>query len=431
MTLDLHENCSTRLIVKIAELLPQLEVQNRMFLNLKSAFILKSAESILPQTGSIKERLEQYISETPILDFVSERLSQELWENQQYDPQALTLPLTEIASYNDPNLTANRLIQDFESLPWEYTLSVKFENDFGELFARTIKEYQISNMITLVSPEDDYYKEYPLESEEGRNRNLLAGPLLLFPLKWDQMSSYFQVTISGFIGKYGETATLTEAISILKAFCGIGIALRLFKVNPTYRPISSKAKILVHRRIADEWVLEHVHDIETGLSDSLHDLVFHDLDGHLELEAAKVNWINARIGEISFVFTNNEKAQKLIRASQWLFDSYCGKNELLSFVQTTVVMEILLGEKGISDLMGLSELLRNRCAYLIGTTHKQREDILKDFKEIYDVRSKIVHRGKEKLNLNERFLFLKLQWMCRRVIQKEIELLQKEIRNNK
>jgi len=88
-----------------------------------------------------------------------------------------------------------------------------------------------------------------------------------------------------------------------------------------------------------------------------------------------------------------------------------------------VALEILLGDKASSDIMGLGELLRNRCAYLIGKTHDQRQDILKDFKQIYEIRSKIVHRGKSKLTFNERGLFMNLQWLCRRVIQEEIELL--------
>jgi len=80
--------------------------------------------------------------------------------------------------------------------------------------------------------------------------------------------------------------------------------------------------------------------------------------------------------------------------------------------------------------MGLGELLRNRCAYLIGKSHKQRKQLLDDFKEIYDVRSKIVHRGKSRLNLHERSLFSKLQWMCRRVIQEEIELLKEDLKKD-
>jgi hypothetical protein len=58
-------------------------------------------------------------------------------------------------------------------------------------------------------------------------------------------------------------------------------------------------------------------------------------------------------------------------------------------------MEILLGDKAASDLMGLGELLRNRCAYLISRNHAEREEILQDFKEIYAVRSHIVHAGKK------------------------------------
>lgn len=131
--------------------------------------------------------------------------------------------------------------------------------------------------------------------------------------------------------------------------------------------------------------------------------------------------------DMACVFHNQDKSQKIILASQWLFDSYSGRNELLSFVQTVVVMEILLGEKAVSDLLGLGELLRNRCAYLVSKSHKQREEILSEFKEIYDLRSRIVHRGKAKLTLNEKSLFSKLQWMCRRVIQEEVNLLKQDL----
>jgi hypothetical protein len=74
--------------------------------------------------------------------------------------------------------------------------------------------------------------------------------------------------------------------------------------------------------------------------------------------------------------------------------------------------------------MGLSELLRNRCAYLIGKDQRQREEILDDFGRIYDVRSQIVHRGKSRLSREEQGLFYKLRWMCFRVVQEEIRLLE-------
>jgi hypothetical protein len=439
MSLGLNRKCRQRLIEKITELLPKVNVQKRMFIDKKSSEILMLPESILPQQGPIHEQLKQYISETPIYDFVYETLSRELLEYQQYDSKSVTLSLTKIAGYNEPNVIAERLINDFDSLPWEYCLSIKLENDFGELFEKSIKSFSICDSIKLIVPDDNFCKEFPLRSGiEARDQSLSPGTWLtgltglsgLSPAEWDQSSTYFQVRVTGFIGKYGETTPLMEAISLLKSFLGVGIAIRLFKFNYTYRSTPTKANFLIHRRFADEWVIEGLHDLETSFSDTFHDLVFHDLGGYLKSEPEKVNWMDARIREINSVFTHKEKAQKIIRASQWLFDSYCGKNELLSFVQTTVVLEILLGEKAISDVMGLSELLRNRCAYLISKSHKQREDILNNFRKIYDVRSNIVHRGKDKLNIDERSLFYNLQWMCRRVIQKEIELLQNDITNS-
>lgn len=137
------------------------------------------------------------------------------------------------------------------------------------------------------------------------------------------------------------------------------------------------------------------------------------------------------LAQIAVILSAPEQAKRrIVLAAQWLFDSYCGTDELLSFVQAAVVMEILLGDKAVSDLMGLGELLRNRCAYLISTTYEERDTILRDFKAIYDVRSKIVHSGKKRLNMPERHLFAKLQWMCQRVIQTEVALLVKSAKQS-
>ncbi len=109
--------------------------------------------------------------------------------------------------------------------------------------------------------------------------------------------------------------------------------------------------------------------------------------------------------------------------SQWYFDSVTGPDQLLQYVQAMVTLEILLGDKASPKEIGLNELLRNRCAYLIGSSQEERTEIHKLFGEIYDVRSQIVHRGKHRLDMNERLLLGRLRLMCRRVIQKEVDLL--------
>ena len=433
MSLGLDPKCKERLVEKIAELLPQVNVQNRMFLDRKSAVVLLLAESTLPERGPIKDKLSQYIGEAPFFEFLYGLLSQELSEKQEYDSDTPTIKLTEIEDYNDPLSVARRLVEDFESLPWEYTLSIKMENDFGELFKKAINEYAMSDKIKLIAPYDRFTEEFSLQSGIKARDRLLGGLGLLSGLttpEWEKESSYLQIKVSGFIGKYSYSAALDDAVALLKAFCGIGLALRLFKVHYTHRTIPSKAKFYVHRQIEKSWVIEQTYELEMSVSEIFCDLALHDLEERLDSEDKKTGWMKHQLDLIKLVFSNQVKSERIILGGQWLFDSYSGRNELLSFIQMTVVLEILLGEKSISDLMGLGELLRNRCAYLISKSHKQRLDILNTFKKIYDIRSKIVHRGKNRLSWEERALFSSLQWMCRRVIQEEVELLKKDIKED-
>lgn len=434
MSLGLHDKCKQQLSEKIAEQLANINVQNRKFLDRKSSIYLFLAESVLPRTGKLKGRLEQYISETPIFDFVYETLSKELYEKQEFDSDTPLIKLIEIDDYKNSKEVAQRLVSDFESLPWEYTLFIKLPNGLGKFFSEHIKERSLSDSVKIITPNDDFAKKFPLQSGIEARDQSLAGGLGLFvlgkPQEWDPESGYLQVNVSGFIGRYGDTAPLEVASSLFKAFCGLAIALRLLTVSYKYRPTPSKEKFFIHRKVGERWEIERKHELEVATSDTYLDLVLHDLEGRLETDAKKVAWVRRILGLISCVFSNESKSRKLLLGSQWLFDSYCGKNELLSFVQTAVVLEILLGEKAVSDIMGLGELLRNRCAYLIGESHKQRQEILKEFKDIYDVRSGIVHQGKSRLNLHERSLFSKLQWMCRRVIQEEVDLLKEDLKEN-
>ncbi|MBA2399848.1 MAG: hypothetical protein H0V72_14315 [Bradyrhizobium sp.] len=124
------------------------------------------------------------------------------------------------------------------------------------------------------------------------------------------------------------------------------------------------------------------------------------------------------------VFEGGKKADPIFLAAQWFFDGHSqGPDQLLKFIQTMVVLEILLGDKPSSDQTGLSVLLRNRCAFLIGNSQEDRAELLQWFQKIYEVRSKIVHSGKHWLSASEYELFARLRWICCRVISKEIELL--------
>jgi hypothetical protein len=226
-----------------------------------------------------------------------------------------------------------------------------------------------------------------------------------------------QITSNGFIGPYGGSTPAWRAESILRAFCGLGIALRLFKVQHKYSLFGPKPSsyFIVHRQLSDQsWRFEGKLNLSDERSRAL---------DSLEKNPDAERWANYILSQQMRAVFSNGKGDQIVLASEWFFDSYTGPDELLSYVQAMVVLEILLGDKAASDEIGLGRLLSNRCAYLIGKTQEERAAVFRDFDQIYRVRSEIVHRGKSRLTRDERVLFYKLQWFCHRVIQKEIELL--------
>jgi GR25 family glycosyltransferase involved in LPS biosynthesis len=279
----------------------------------------------------------------------------------------------------------------------------------------------LSDEIELVRADDNFQGLYPLETDGASSPPKgLLGLVASRPSSWEPSAEYLQISVNGFIGPYGGSTPAWNAESILRAFFGLGIALTLFKATRKYAwPFGSKpsSHFIMHRELSDHsWQYEgqlNLGDEQSRALDSL--------EKNSDAESGMVNYILQ--SPMRAVFSNRSKAAPVVLASEWFFNSHTGHDQLLSYVQAMVVLEILLGEKAASDEIGLGRLLSNRCAYLIGTTQEERATILSDFKQIYQVRSDIVHEGKSRLTYNELALFAKPQWFCHRVIYKEIQLL--------
>lgn len=436
MSLGLHLKCKERLVEVLNEQLLKILVFRRMFLDRTSVIDLYKADEVIPIKGEIRKNIEGFISESPVFDFVYETLAQELTENQKYDSAVGSLKLTELEGFEDPKQTAKRLVEELESLPWKYTFTFNFHKELSEKLLPVIEVNNLGNNIRIAQIDVAFEERYPLVSGiKARDQSIAGGgiaSLLARPIenKWEQGTLCMQFEQDGFIGYYGDTETSEIVRDDFKSFCGLGIALRLFKVDTKYRSTPAKAMYFIHRNIGEDWIVQRSLELDTSTSDTFHDLTLHDLNGKLSNEQLLGDWINGALSDIDKIYANRDLTKKLLLACQWLFDSYSGKNELLSFIQATIVIEILLGDKASSDQMGLGVLLRNRCAYLIGSTQSERNEILQDFQYIYDVRSKIVHGGKSRINFEERRLFRKLQWMCRRVIAEEVKLLKEDLNTN-
>ncbi len=126
------------------------------------------------------------------------------------------------------------------------------------------------------------------------------------------------------------------------------------------------------------------------LLDSL-DIVWED--GETK-EAYPIEEVNRQIASLLklpalLMECKEDEAINIISAIEWCFNSYTSENTTMSFLQICIALEALLG--GDTSELPLTKTLADRCAYLISNDIRRRTDIKKDFMNLYEVRSKLVH----------------------------------------
>jgi len=107
----------------------------------------------------------------------------------------------------------------------------------------------------------------------------------------------------------------------------------------------------------------------------------------------KTNWIT----NLMDCSSDWPDAERIRAAAEWSFDSQQNDNETLAFLQACIGLEALLGDDTKDE--PLTVRLADRCAYLLGKGHKDRARIRKRFKDMYDIRSKLIHGRSPRLNL--------------------------------
>lgn len=88
-------------------------------------------------------------------------------------------------------------------------------------------------------------------------------------------------------------------------------------------------------------------------------------------------------------FFNDTNLSPAAAAYQWLVDSLTASNETNAFLACCYGLEAVLGEERKAE--SLTVLLAERYAYLLGETNSDRVNLRKEFKQIYSMRSRLVH----------------------------------------
>lgn len=431
MPLDINKGCKDRLSESLLDCLPKIQVTNDRYLT-DSRLIFFIPEQALPDKGLLRKKLAKYIGDYPFYTYCSDQVSTDLAERFKFRSGEDERKLVEMEGYEDPQMSACNLVNDFEALPYHYSLALQLPENISQNFCILDRRLQISEDVALRVANDSFRDEYPLNSQDPNRQQRIHPPLSLLsmdskkPKEWDEKACYLVIKVEGYIDRYGSTAPAASAKNLAKSFFGFCIALGLFKAELKLPQMDGSIVFFVHKKSGDTWEIDGKFSVDDRVERTLKDLKFITFKPKYDNEKFKGGYILDRLAQIQTVFRNRKDAARLMLAAQWYFDGYARQDETLSFVQTVVVLEVLLGDKADSDQMGLGALLKNRAAYMIAESTLERETLLKDISAIYSLRSKIVHAGKHYFEPQERALFSNLRRICRRIFQREIKLLAKE-----
>jgi len=428
MSLDLHPKLKEKLVGTLAEALPTLEVVRGIALTNESQQHLQTLDSSLPGHGDIADKLHRWISDQPLSDFlmgtINNALMGDKYENGSHQP------ITGLLGWSDVGAKASELIDQFDRLPETYIVTISAPEGMDKYLEAGDGQLRLSKAARVALATDSFSQDHPVSTgDEQRDRDiwdhtLLGGLSNVGDSNYEWKGAYLQIIKQGFLGRFTETVTEHELVGDFKALWGVQLALGIAQRRRSWSAYPSKRKLIVHRIAGENLELTFRIELDASASQLINDIKFNDwVPGDHPLET-KLGVYKLDLDKLDLMFGTSPEAERLRLAARWLFDSYAAENELLAYIQAMVCLEIILGDASLIGEIGLGELLRNRCAYLIGKTSVQRREILEDFKEIYDVRSHIVHRGKNRMSAREREHYGKLVWYCKRCIQEELKLLE-------
>lgn len=361
-----------------------------------------------------REALLRYVSDQPLYDFISDYLWRRL--KPIYDRDASRMALSALPGL-ELGALAEEITAAIESLPWSYVFAI--EVPLAGALPKSF-DWSLGGDIGLARG-----AKLATRFRANPSGAPVSRLLTLFP-EAGAPRAHLLVGVEGFVESLDGSRPYHLGLDRLKSVLGLMMAIGLVTWSPEWDREEQKVRVAICRRQPDG-LYQHVDTTSFGLDDSemITGLVL-SAGPDLATPAAWGQSIGVHINAISLVMRADPSTRdRILLGAQWYFESQRGGNQLLNFVQTMVCLEILVGEelKGDQAKLGISELIRNRVAYLIGRDMAERNQILETFGAIYKVRSEIVHRGQTRLSKAEAGYHNTLRDYCARVIRAEIALL--------
>lgn len=370
-------------------------------------------------TRDEQKRLKMLIGEQPIASFFYDEVSRDILGKLVAEEG---MQLSTMAGYGDLKVAAERLVSSLAGLPRIYTLTVEMPSALQVLFTGNRPELQLAEGVVLKMgaaieggriPPIEMAKDQPAAAEYALKSTQVTTVLLM-------------IQFDGFAASYGGTDSTERALLTAQAFIGSLVAHSILRVRPQRLAPDERSPRFEVRAVGDaaDMPVEHSNLPEPfalagrGRAGSF-------LRKRLQ-SAGGLDELRLHVRRMGSIFAKREGELvhgNLVLGCKWFLDSYLGTDQVMGYVQAAVALESLLGEKAESNLVGIGALLSNRCAYMLAESVDDRRRLMKEVKDVYDVRSKIVHAGQSRLAGEDHGNFVKLHRICGDVIRHETNLV--------
>jgi hypothetical protein len=235
--------------------------------------------------------------------------------------------------------------------------------------------------------------------------------------------SFLELKGEGFANYDRTQSAIRGASSCAKVVFMIGSIYKLFSNGglkiPTYNAITNTQSKLVH----SARVMERSTD-----SDETHATLSVGLSQYLERihvrysaddDQDRRNLTRVSVAVDLILNPSIEKnVVSIRRALEWAFDAETDEDPTTSFIKTCIGLEALLADQ--EDGVGITSQLADRCAYVLHRTAVTRAETRTLVKNIYQLRSKIVHGNVTSISHQNANLVAKASTMLLLVLQAEI-----------
>jgi hypothetical protein len=351
-----------------------------------------SSDFILPPLSDpMVKRLKKTLDRGGVSEFARTRIHTKVLQSGYSPDDDHVVDLRSIDGFTDHLALAKYVVDELKTLPWSYQILVRGPAYVKAGSSRNPLKVKISDQLNLVSSDiikktlsfssgNPDIDDWMWKSSLPREKRKLAEQWL-----------YFVFNYTGYISP-GQGSKISGMLTDeLRAFYGRCLAHGLLHPYGSHR--EDAIALIILGASADGII------VPLGTMDSdVRGATSFYTSGNLGRAFRSSEKLQAALSPIQSTFSCGNSA-RLKTAAMWLLRAHMSQKPIDKVLESAITLEVLLGDREMSDKIGLTKLMANRCAYALGKSQRDRADIIQFFLDFYRLRSDVVHTGR--LNMDE------------------------------